>query len=132
MQGARFRTASAAAIMTIALVGVLVVAGCSSSSDSEPSGGSDTGGGVAPDTATLSIADLTFEPATLPIAAGSTDITIANADSTNHTFTLDDGSVSEPVDAGQTVTVTVEGESGASLPYHCEIHSSMSGTLQVA
>ncbi len=100
--------------------------------DDPPADGGDTDGGLVPDTATLSIADLAFEPSTLPIAAGSTDITITNADTTNHTFTLDDGSVDQAVDAGETVTVTVEGDSGNSLPFHCEIHSTMTGTLQVA
>jgi plastocyanin len=127
MRGTRLRALGAAAFVVI----VLTAPACGGG-DSEPSGGDDTGGGLVPDTAVLSIADLTFEPSTLPIAAGSTDITISNADTTNHTFTLDDGSVDQPVDAGQTVTVTVEGDSGTSITYHCEIHSTMTGTLQVA
>ncbi len=132
MRGARFGGPRAALIMITLMVAV-VGAGCSSDDGgSEPSPAGETGGEVVPDAASISIADLTFEPATLPIAAGPTEITVTNADSTNHTFTLDDGSVDEAVDAGQTVTVTVDGESGASLPYHCEIHPSMTGTLQVA
>lgn len=126
MRGTRLRAMGAAAFVVI----LLTASACGGGD--EPSGGEETGGGAVPDTATLSIADLAFEPSTLPIAAGSTDITITNADTTNHTFTLDDGSVDQPVDAGQTVTVTVEGDSGTSIAYHCEIHATMTGTLQVA
>ncbi|HEY6568000.1 MAG TPA: cupredoxin domain-containing protein [Actinomycetota bacterium] len=119
----------------MSVVAIVVVVGtataCSGGDDTSADGG-DTGGAAVPETATLSIADLAFEPSTLPIAAGSTDITITNADTTNHTFTLDDGSVDQAVDAGETVTVTVEGDSGTSMPFHCEIHSAMTGTLQVA
>ena len=120
------------AVGVVVVAMVVVGASACGGGDDAPADGGDTGGGLTPDTAALSIADLTYEPSTLPIAAGSTDITITNADTTDHTFTLDDGSVDQAVDVGETVTVTVEGESGDSLPFHCEIHSSMTGTLQVA
>jgi plastocyanin len=120
---------AALAILVIALS----AAACGGDDSGEPSDGSDPGGGAGlPHTAALSIADLAFEPSTLPIAAGSTEITITNADTTNHTFTLDDGAVDQPVDAGQTEKVTVEAGSGETIGYHCEIHSTMTGTLQVA
>jgi plastocyanin len=129
MGATRVRNAGAA----LAIVVIVLSAAACSGDDSEPSGGSDPGGGAGlPHTAALSIADLAFEPSTLPIAAGSTEITITNADTTNHTFTLDDGAVDQPVDAGQTEKVTIEGESGQTIGYHCEIHSTMTGTLQVA
>lgn len=129
MRGARVRARS------IAIVLVVSAAVACSGSDATPGtgdGSSGDGGGGLPSTASLSIADLTFEPSTLPIAPGSTEITITNADTTNHTFTLDDGGIDQPVDGGQSVTVTVGGESGQTIGYHCEIHASMTGTLQVA
>ena len=116
-----------------ALLVVTLVASACSSNDEGGDGGSpaDSGSGeLAPGAAQIGIADLAFEPSTLPVASGSTDITIANADSTDHTFTLDDGSVDEPVGAGETVTVTVDLSSSAG--FHCEIHPSMTGTLEVA
>jgi plastocyanin len=131
MRGTRLRTARVA-IVAMLMALAIGASACGGGDDDAPADGGDTGGGLVPDTATLSIADLAFEPSTLPIAAGSTDITITNADTTNHTFTLDDGSVDQAVDAGETVTVTVEGDSGTSLPFHCEIHATMTGTLQVA
>jgi plastocyanin len=129
MRATRVRNAGVA----LAVVVIVLSAPACGGDDSEPPGASDPGGGAGlPHTAALSIADLAFEPSTLPIAAGSTEITITNADTTNHTFTLDDGAVDQPVDAGQTEKVTVEAESGQTVGYHCEIHSTMTGTLQVA
>jgi plastocyanin len=114
-----------------ALLAMTLVAGACSSGDDDGSTPADTGSGeVVPGTAALGIADLAFEPSTLTVASGSSDVTITNADSTDHTFTLDDGSVDQAVGAGETVTVTVDVSS--TVGFHCEIHSSMTGTLQVA
>ena len=113
------------------LVVTLVASACSSNDEGGDELLADTGSGeLAPGAAQIGIADLAFEPSTLTVASGSTDITITNADSTDHTFTLDDGSVDEPVGAGETVTVTVDLSSSAG--FHCEIHPSMTGTLEVA
>ena len=91
----------------------------------------DTGGGkLLPDTASLSIADLAFEPSTLPIARGTTTITITNSDDIDHTFTLDDDSLSKTIPGGSTVDVEVTLD--ASMGFHCSIHPQMTGTLQVA
>jgi plastocyanin len=110
----------AAAAVTLAMA----TAGCGG-------GGSDTGSGkLLPDTASLSIADLTFEPSTLPIARGTTTITITNSDDIDHTFTLDDDSVNKPIPGGSTVKVEVTLDS--SMGFHCSIHPQMTGTLQVA
>lgn len=112
----------------------LAAAACSSDDggggDVVDTGTGDTGGEVVPGSAVIGIADLTFEPTTLTVASGSTDITITNADAVDHTFTLDDRSVDETIAAGQSATVTVE--LTESSGFHCEIHTSMTGTLQVA
>ena len=76
------------------------------------------------------IADLAFEPSTLTVASGSTTITVTNSDTVTHTFTLDDGSVDETIDPGQSVEVTVN--ITATTGFHCSIHTTMTGTLQVA
>jgi plastocyanin len=109
------------------IVSTMLAAACSGS-DPEPTVAED--GGVAPGSAAIGIADFAFEPTTLTVAAGSIDITITNADSAEHTFTLDDGSVDEPIAPGQETTVTVD--LSASIGFHCEIHPAMTGTIQVA
>jgi plastocyanin len=116
------------AIAVPALMLALVAAGCGGGGD-DTSG--DTGGEkLLPDTASLSIADLAFEPSTLPIARGTTTITITNSDDVDHTFTLDDDSVSETIPGDSTVDVEVTLDS--SIGFHCSIHRQMTGTLHVA
>ena len=105
----------------------LATVSCSSGDDEGPTTGED--GDVLPGTAAIGIADLAYEPSTLSVARGNTEITITNSDSTDHTFTLDSGDVDETIAAGATVKVTVSLETSAG--FHCEIHSSMTGTLVV-
>ncbi|MEO8476543.1 MAG: cupredoxin domain-containing protein [Actinomycetota bacterium] len=112
-----------AVVAGVALLG----AACGGENDSSTA---PTGGGVVPTTAAIGIADLAFEPSTLTVASGSTTITVTNSDTVTHTFTLDDGSVDESIDPGQSVEVTVD--LTASTGFHCKIHPSMTGTLQVA
>jgi plastocyanin len=106
---------------------VLLLAAC---------GGSDTGStaptgdGVVPTTAAIGIADLAFEPSTLTVASGTTTITVTNSDTVTHTLTLDDDSVDETIEPGQSVDVSVD--LTASTGFRCTIHPSMTGTLQVA
>jgi plastocyanin len=130
MRGSRMR------VYGVIVIGVMMLTtvACSSSDDNGDTGNTgDSGGGAAvPTTSKIGIADFQYEPSTLSIAAGPTDITVTNSDTTDHTFTLDDGAVDQTVAAGETVTVTVEGTSGESLGFHCEIHPQMTGTLDVA
>jgi plastocyanin len=116
------------------LVLASVAAACSSDDSSGGDGTTTTTdagtGDIVPGSAAISIVDLTFEPTTLSVASGSTEITITNADTVDHTFTLDDGSVDQEVAPGESATVSVD--LTASTGFHCEIHPSMTGTLQVA
>jgi plastocyanin len=120
------------AVLLAAVLALAVVAGACSGDDGDGDPvPTDTGGGeIAPGSAAMSIADLAFEPTTLTVASGSTDIEITNADSVDHTFTLDDDSVDQAIAAGESATVTVD--IAESIGFHCEIHPSMTGTLQVA
>jgi len=106
---------------------VLVLAACGGSDTSSTAPTSD---GVVPTTAAIGIADLAFEPSTLTVASGTTTITVTNSDTVTHTFTLDDDSVDETIEPGQSVDVSVD--LTASTGFHCTIHPSMTGTLQVA
>jgi plastocyanin len=47
-----------------------------------------------------------------------------------HTFTADDGAFDESYVADESISVDVPDEPG-DYPFHCEIHSSMTGTLTV-
>jgi plastocyanin len=79
--------------------------------------------------ATVRIANFAFDPPTIEVAAGQT-ITWTNEDSAPHTVTLDDGSVdSGRLDQGATFAhaFTTPG----TFTYHCEIHPSMKGTIEV-
>ena len=110
----------------------LVVAAC---------GGDDDGGGATATTgatgetagggggASITIADFAFDPNTITVS-GPTEVTITNDDDATHTFTLDDDSVDETIDAGATATVTVD--VSQTTGFHCTIHPQMTGTVEVA
>jgi plastocyanin len=110
----------------------LTASACSSddSSDSDaPAVSSATGGSAAPAAggAGLTISGNTFSPAS--VTAG-TEFTITNNDSVAHTVTDDAGSFDVSVPAGGTATLTIP--TAGSYAIHCNIHSSMHGTITVA
>ena len=75
--------------LCVAVVLMLTMAACSSGGDEEHTTGPD--GDVLPGTAALAIADLAYEPSVLPVVRGTTEITITNSDTVDHTFTIDTG-----------------------------------------
>ncbi len=108
---------------------ILVGSACSSDATSGGDGGSSSGGGGAADQ-TITIKDLAFHPTELTVS-GSTTIEIVNQDSVEHSFTLDDDSVSQDVQGGESATVTID--PAASIGWHCEFHpDTMKGTITVA
>jgi plastocyanin len=119
-------------VATTAVLALTPLAACGdddSSSDTSAAAAVTT---VAPDDAVtgpvIVIQDFSFDvPDEVP--AGTT-ITVRNEDSTTHTVTADDGSFDVEVEGGTTATFT--SPSAGSYPFHCEIHSSMKGELQVA
>ena len=116
--------------MSAALALVLTAGACSS----------DDGGGGASDTGTpagsgseLAIAaqDFQFSPSSLTVPSGESTITVTNEGSVEHSFTLDDDSVSEDVEPGESVSVTVDITQDAG--FHCKYHpDQMTGTLSVS
>jgi plastocyanin len=63
------------------------------------------------------------------VASGST-VTVQNNDTTAHTVTSDDGtSFNVKVPAGKTATFTAP--KAGTFKFHCNIHSSMHGSLTV-
>lgn len=104
-----------------------LVAACSSDDDGGGTTGvtaTDGGGG-----STITIADFTFDPSTIS-ASGPTEVTITNNDAAAHTFTLDDGSVDEEIEGGETVTVTVD--VSQTTGFYCRFHPQMTGTVEVS
>ena len=103
----RTRHGTSGVSLCVAVVLMLTMAACSSGGDEEPTTGED--GDVLPGTAALAIADLAFEPSDVArCVRGTTEIAITNSDTVDHTFTLDNGGVDEPIPAGETVTVAVD------------------------
>ena len=102
----------------------LVTAACGNDS------GSSSGGGNAD--RTITIKDFAFNPSTLSVPSGQ-DVTIevTNNDDVEHSFTLDDDSVSQDVESGESQTVTLNLTEG--IGWHCEYHpDKMMGTVTVS
>lgn len=82
----------------------------------------------------VTIKDFAFHPATLNIKAG-TKVTFVNNDSEYHTATsdttptvFDSGHITPGDTNGYSVTLTKPG----TYHYHCDIHPSMNGTVEVS
>ncbi|HEX5950078.1 MAG TPA: cupredoxin domain-containing protein, partial [Actinomycetota bacterium] len=78
---------------------------------------------------TIVVQDFAFSPSSLDVSAGEVTLTVTNEDSAEHTFTLDDGSSDTDLPPGETVEVTLDLSS--TVGFHCELHPSMTGTLNV-
>jgi plastocyanin len=101
--------------------------GASAAASSTDGGGGGGGGGGAGDQ-TVTIKDFTYDPSELTVD-GSTTIEVLNEDDAEHSFTLDDDSVSQDVQPGESATVTID--PAASIGWHCEFHPDMTGTITV-
>jgi plastocyanin len=123
MLGASVKRAALVAILLV----TLVAASCSSDDGNGGDTGGDTGGGGG--ATSITIADFAYDPSTLTVSSGTTEIEVTNEDDTDHTFTLDDESVDEEIAAGASATVTVD--ISETTGFHCTIHPDMTGTLEV-
>lgn len=126
----RTRTTASIAVMVLL---TLSLAACSSDvgdpGGSTPSSASSASGGAAG--LTITAQDFSFSPDSLAVPSGESTITVTNSGAVEHNFTLDDDSVSEDVEPGESVTVTVD--VSADAPFHCKYHpDQMTGTLTVA
>jgi plastocyanin len=126
-------------MITVALVGVAVLAGAcssgassSSSSTTTGSGGSNSEGGSASTggSATITIQNFSFSPAKVTVTPGE-KVTVTNKDSVAHTVTANDKKFNTgDIEPGKTVTFTAPSSPG-SYPYICTIHQYMTGMLTV-
>jgi plastocyanin len=119
-------SARRSAIVGVILILAMVTASCGGDDGNGDDGGGDAGVGGA---TSITIADLAFDPSTLTVSAGATEIEITNDDEAEHTFTLDDDSVDQDLAPGESATVTVDVSS--TTGFHCAIHPEMTGTLEV-
>jgi len=124
-------------LATMLIVAVIFVgAACSSSSSSTSSTVTTTSssappaGGGGASTAKITVANFTFDPSSVDVSSGKVTITVTNNDTTEHTFTLDDDSSNTDLPAGQTETIKLD--LTQTVGWHCSIHPSMTGTLNVA
>jgi plastocyanin len=119
----------------------LVTAACTSNSSTSSSTSTSTatstastpestGGGGGATSAEIEAEDFAFSPDSVDVSAGSVTLKVSNKDSTEHTFTLDDGSSNTNLPAGSTETITLD--LTETVGWHCTIHPSMTGTLNVA
>lgn len=127
MKGLRIAALLAVAIM---LAATACSSGSSSSTSSTaPSASTTTGGSAGASKATITAANFAFDPNSVDVSSGNVTLTVTNNDTTEHTFTLDDGSSSTPLPAGQTQTITLN--LTQTVGWHCTIHPTMTGTLNV-
>jgi plastocyanin len=94
-----------------------------------PSSGEPAGGSPAASSQSVTIQNLSFQPNALTVPVGTT-VTWTNNDSTQHTVTADDGSFDSGV-LQQGATFSQTFTTAGTFSYHCNIHSTMRGTITV-
>ena len=111
-----------------ALALTLTLAGCGGSG--EDSAASSDAAGSSAEPGAVTIADLTYSPADLAVAAGS-EVTWTNDDTAPHTVTFDDDGVesSEELKTGDSFSTTFE--AAGTYAYTCAIHPDMKATVTV-
>lgn len=112
-------------LRSIAGVGLLLLAACGGGEDA----GAEGADGVAAGS-TVTMQDNAFTPSDPVIAAG--EVQLINEGEAPHTFTVEGEAVDIQVDAGQTVTETIDLAPGTYTLF-CEFHRAqgMEGTLTV-
>jgi plastocyanin len=76
------------------------------------------------------IAGNAYDPATISATAGQS-VTFTNQDGVPHTVTFDDGGCDSGNIAGG-ASATLQVEAPGTYPFHCNVHPSMTGTLEVS
>jgi len=138
----------------IAMVAVTALTGAACSSNSSDTGSSpsqatttgatgstgSTGSGCTAanavdltgnDPFTVTIQGLAFHPDCFAAKSASA-ITIQNKDSVTHTFTIDGTQVDVSIEGGTTFNGESAGLAPGTYPFHCKIHSTMTGTVIVS
>ena len=87
-------------------------------------------GGEQTNAITITVSGNAFDPATAEAAAGKVVFNVTNQDSVKHTFTIDGTDVDIALDPNGSGSAEAELAPGT-YPWHCKIHTSMTGTLTV-
>jgi plastocyanin len=94
-------------LVSLVVVLGLMLAACSGNKSSG-GGGGQTGGATGGGGGTsITIQDFAFHPNALTLPPGKVTLSVTNDDSVLHSFTLDDGSVSQDIQPGTTEQVTI-------------------------
>ncbi len=120
-QGRGFMTAL---VLCSALLVLGIFMSCSSDSNSNPYGNN---GGGNPGANEVWIQGMAFSPVTRTVSVGTT-VTWTNKDAAAHTVT---GTGWGSGNLGQNATFAHTFAAAGSFPYHCTIHSGMTGTITV-
>jgi plastocyanin len=132
----------------IALVALTALTGAACSSDGGGSGDTGSTGGGSPTGSTgctadnavdltgddpfvVTIQDRAFGPDCFA-AKSAASITVDNKDTVTHTFTMDGTQVDVTIEAGTTFNGESAGLAPGTYPFHCKIHTSMTGTVIVS
>ena len=87
-------------------------------------------GGEQTNTITITVSGNAFDPNTVSATAGKVVFNVTNQDSVKHTFTIDGTDVDIALDPNGSDSAEAELAPGT-YPWHCKIHTSMTGTLTV-
>ena len=131
-------------ITVLALGPVLLLAACGGSDD-EPASAAATTAATATPAATeeapepaakgkgrnVAIEGFAFAPGTVKVKAGDT-ITWTNDDAAPHTVTAKSGGDVDSGTLAQGATFEFTAEKAGTIAYFCEIHPSMTGTIEVS
>jgi plastocyanin len=111
--------------VSIALLFVLLNAGCTQQAQNQGTNQTNTPGGK-----TVILKNFAFDPAELKIKAGDT-VVWTNKDSVVHNLVSDAGGeiLSPTISVGGTYSRTFN--TAGEYPYHCEIHAGMKGKIIV-
>jgi plastocyanin len=114
-------------IRTILLLSLLttVFAGCSSSTTTKTTNSTPT----TASSDIINIVNFSFTPSTLTAPVGTT-VTWKNNDGTTHTVTSNTG-VFDSGDLSPQATFSHTFNNSGTFPYHCSIHTYMTGTIIV-
>ena len=119
----------ASLVLTLTVLSACSSSSSSSSTESATTAITTSSSSAAASGTSITISNFAFQPNALTLPPGKVTLSVTNNDSTLHSFTLDDGSVSKDVPPGTTQQVTITVPASGTLGWHCRIHTTMTGTI---